>query len=452
MSNENATALRNAAATVYLPGDDGYDEARSVWAAGQNLRPAAVALPRTAEEVASVVRAAAANGLKVSPLGTGHNAYPLPDLSETVLLRMSRFDSVEIRPQERIARAGGGTVWLPVAEAAQQHHLAAMHGSAVDVGVAGYLTNGGLSWYARQYGLAANHVTAIEIVRADGSLVRADAEHEEELFWAVRGGGGNFGVVTAIEFGLLPYGSAYAGMLGWDLTEAPRVLERWRQWTGEVPDRVTSAYRHTQFPPIPQIPEPFRGRQWVIIDGAVLAEDDEAERILAPLRELRPELDTWTRIPASAVPRIHLDPEGPVDGAADAALIDGLPQAAVDKMLELTGPGSGMGLVAAELRHLGGALARPSEKGGATSWLDGQYNALAAGAVMDAEGKAAVLAEAKRFVAAMSENNARGKHYLGLHQGIRDARSGFDEATWQRLTALREKFDPDHVFLANHVI
>ena len=447
MSNENA-ALRQAAATVYLPGDDGYDAGRTTWAISQDLRPAAVVVPESVDEVGAVVRAAAESGLRVAPIGTGHNAYPFKDLSGTVLLRMSRFSDIDIRPATRTARVGAGAVWLPVVEAAQQHDLAGMHGSAVDVGVVGYHTNGGLSWYSRQHGLAANHVAAVEIVTADGVAVRADATHETDLFWAVRGGGGNFGVITAIEFELLPFGSAYAGMLGWDLTDAPKVLERWREWTLAAPERVTSAYRHTQFPPIPQIPEPFRGRQWVIVDGAILG--DEPERLLAPLRELRPELDTWARVPATAVPRIHMDPEGPTPGAADALLLDGLPQSAVDRMLELTGPGSGMGLVAAELRHLGGALARPASGGGATSWLDGQYHALAAGFAFDEAGKAATLAEAARFVAAVGENNSSGRHYLGLHQGSGGTRTGYDDATWRRLTELKAKLDPGRVFRANH--
>jgi FAD/FMN-containing dehydrogenase len=450
MSN---AALRKAAATVYLPGDDEYDEARTVWAASTDLPAAAVAFPQTADEVGAIVRAAAENGLTVTPVGTGHNAYPLRDVGNTVLVRMSRLDDIEIRPSTRIARVGAGAVWLPVVEAAAKHQLAGLHGSAVDVGVVGYLTNGGLSWYARRYGLAANHVRAVELVRADGSLVRADAEHEPDLFWAVRGGGGNFGVVTAIEIELLPFADAYAGMLAWDLSEAPRVLNRWREWTADLPDSVTSAYRHTQFPPMPEIPEPFRGRQFVIVDGAVLADDAEAARILAPLRELRPELDMWGRVPATAVPRIHLDPEGPVPGGvADAQLIDSLPQSAVDKMLELAGPGSSSTLLAAELRHLGGAMTRPVGDGGATSWLDGQYHLLGVGMAFDPEAKAALTAETRRFVTEVGAGVSRGKHYLGLHQGAGDTRSGFDDVTWQRLRSLKAQLDPNGVFKPNHEI
>jgi FAD/FMN-containing dehydrogenase len=449
MSDDNTgAALRKSAATVQLPGDAGYDEARTTWAVGTDLRPAAVAYPETADEVGAVLRAAADAGLRVSPAGTGHNAYPLRDLSKTVLLRTERLNGIEIRPDTRTARVEAGAIWLPVVRKAAEHNLAAMHGSAVDVGVVGYHVFGGLSWYSRQYGLAANQVTAVEVVLPDGTRTRADAGHEADLFWALRGGGGNFGVVTAIEFGLLPFATTYAGMLAWDLTEAPRVLDRWRHWTAELPDSVTSAYRHTQFPPIPQIPEPFRGRQWVIVDGTILTGDDDAERILAPLRELRPELDTFARVPVTAVPHIHMDPEAPTPGAADSGLMDGLSQSAVDKMLELSGPGSGFGLVAAELRHLGGALKKRQESAGALAHLDGEYNVLGAGFAMDAESKAATLAEATKLVSALGNQ----KHYLGLDQRANDARNGYDDATWQRLTTLRTRYDPNRVLLANHEI
>nr|WP_296073396.1 FAD-binding oxidoreductase [uncultured Actinoplanes sp.] len=450
MSDDNTrAALRKAAATVHLPGDAGYDEARSTWAVSSDLRPAAVIVPESADEVSAVLRAAGEAGLRVSPLGTGHNAYPLRDLSGTVLLRMSRLGGIEIRPEARTARVEAGAIWLPVVQAAAEHGLTGMHGSAVDVGVVGYHVFGGISWYGRQYGLASNRVTAFEVVLADGTQVRADAGHEADLFWALRGGGGNFGVVTAMEFGLLPFATAYAGMLAWDLTAAPQVLDRWRQWTAELPESVTTAYRHTQFPPIPQIPDPFRGRQWAIVDGAILAGDDEAERILAPLRELRPELDTFARVPATAVPHIHMDPEAPTPGAADSGLIDGLTPSVADKLLELSGPGSGFGLVAAELRHLGGALSRPAGDGGAVSHLDGEYNVLGAGFAFDPDGKAATLAEAGRLVAALGGD---GKHYLGLDQRPQDARAGYDDATWRRLTELRRHYDPNGVLLANHEI
>ncbi|MEV0719610.1 FAD-binding protein, partial [Asanoa sp. NPDC050611] len=241
---------------VYLPDDEGYEQARTTWALAVDIRPAAVVFPRTVDEVAAVVRAAARAGLRVAPLGTGHNAHPLEgvDLSRTVLMRMSELKGIEING--RTARVHAGDVWLPVVEKAAEQGLAALHGSSTDAGVVGYLLGGGLGWYARAHGLAANTVTAVELVTADGTIVRADAEHHPDLFWALRGGNAaNFGVVTAIEFTLFPIETAYAGMMVWDIAEARRVLSAWAPWSVTAPEAATTCFRLLRFPPIPDVPE-----------------------------------------------------------------------------------------------------------------------------------------------------------------------------------------------------
>jgi len=179
------------------------------------------------------------------------------------------------------------------------------------VGVVGYSLGGGMGWYARKLGLATNRITAVELVVADGSQIRVDRDTHPELFWALRGGGGNFGVVTALEFDLFPIETAYAGMLVWDQKDAEKVLRHWAEWSVGAPDEVTTSFRMMNLPPLPELPEPFRGRQLVVIDGAVLDSDDRAESILASLRELGPEMDTFARVPAASLVRIHMDPEGP---------------------------------------------------------------------------------------------------------------------------------------------
>ncbi len=205
---------------VHLPGDPGYDAARVPWNVAVQQRPAAVVYPASADEVVEVVRAASAAGLRVAPQGTGHNAGPLGDLADTVLVRTSAMREVTVDAASRTARVGAGALWIDVVEAVAPFGLAALHGSSPDVGVVGYSLGGGIGWYARALGMATNSVTAVELVTADGRLVRADAEHEPDLFWAVRGGGGNFGVVTAMEFRLYPIETAFAGMLVWDRTDA----------------------------------------------------------------------------------------------------------------------------------------------------------------------------------------------------------------------------------------
>ncbi len=190
--------------TVHHPGDPDWDLARAAWNLSVDQRPEAVVTARSVADVQATVRAAAARGLRVAPQSTGHHASPMGPLDGTVLLRLSGLRGVSVDPASRTARVEGGAVWADVTAAAGEHGLAALAGSAADVGVAGYTLGGGLSWLARSRGLAANSVTALEVVTADGEHRRVDADHDPDLFWALRGGGGSFAVVTALELSLFP--------------------------------------------------------------------------------------------------------------------------------------------------------------------------------------------------------------------------------------------------------
>ncbi len=435
---------------VFLPGDPGYDAARTPWNVAVDQRPAAVAVPTSAEEVVEVVRAAAAAGLRVVPQSTGHNAGPLAGrFADAVLLRLSDFTGVSIDPERRVARILGATLWQQVAEAAAVHGLAVMHGSSPDVAAAGYTLGGGLSWYARAHGLACNHLEAAEVVLADGSLVRTDADNHPELFWALRGGGGNFGVVTALEIRLLPMAQVYAGLMLWDAARSAEVCRAWADWTHGLAEEVTTSLRLLSVPPMPELPEFIRGRQLVVVDGAVLAEDERAAELLAPLRELGPEVDTFARIPATAVTRIHLDPEGPTPGVSDHLLLSDFDASTAEALVASTGPDSGTTLLSAEIRHLGGALGRPDPAGGALDQLHGDYAgffiAIAATPELGAQG----LADARRAVAALQPWSS-GRRFLNFTEEAVDPASAFDAATLARLRAVRTDLDPAGIFAANH--
>ena len=222
---------------VIGPEEDGWDAERGAFNVNVDQRPAVIAVPNTADDVGAVVRYAAANGLRVAPQRTGHNAEPLGPLAETILLKTTRLDRVEIDASSRRARVGAGARWEDVVPKASPLGLAALHGSTPDVSVAGYTLGGGLGWYARKHGLAANSVTAIEVVTADGELRRVDHRSEPELFWALRGGGGNFGVVTALEFDLYPVPELYAGVLFFGFERAEEVLQAWRPGPPTSPTR-----------------------------------------------------------------------------------------------------------------------------------------------------------------------------------------------------------------------
>src|SRR5580693_3428909 len=217
-----------------------------------------------------------------------------------MLLRTTRMRSGHIDPAARTARAGAGAVWQDVTVPAAQHGLAALAGTAVNVGVTGYTLGGGLGWLARRYGLAANSVTTAELVTPDGDLVRADADHEPDLFWAVRGGGG-IGVVTELEMTLYPVRELYAGDLFFPIQRAAEVLHAWGEWTATVPDEVTSLAHLLRLPPLPEVPEPLRGRAFIVVEAACLGDAGTGADLIGPLRRLGPELDTVAMIPAAAL-------------------------------------------------------------------------------------------------------------------------------------------------------
>lgn len=453
VTHQSATILRGlpGAGEVHLPGDPGYDLVRTPWNLAVDQRPAAVAVPRSAEEVAAVVRAAAELGLRIAPQSTGHGAAALgeQDLSDVVLVRLSSFTGVTVDPATRTARVLGGTPWQDVVAAAAPHGLTAAHGSAPDVAVAGYALSGGLSFYGRRHGVAANTIRAVEIVTADGTLVRADAEHRADLFWGVRGGGGNLGVVTAIELELLPYADVYAGMLLWDRERAPEVVRAWTEWTRTAPESATTALRVMSFPPLPELPPFLSGRDLVIVDGAVLEDDETAAALLAPLRALEPEMDTFGRIPSAAVLGVHMDPPAPTPTVADHAVLGELDDAAVAALLEQVGPGTRSGLMFAELRHLGGAFDREVRGGGAIDHVRGCYALFCVAVAPVPEAAVAGAAAAGAVVRALAPWS-HSSRIATFTERVVPSSSLYDADAWVRLSRLRDVVDPGRVLVANH--
>src|SRR4051794_19171368 len=325
--------------------------ARSPWNLQMSDFPAAVAYPAFPDEVADVLRTATSAGLAVAVQGTGHGAPPLQGrLTDAVLLRTSAMTELSIDPERRRVRAGAGVLWGDLATAAGRSGLVGLHPSSPDVGVVGYTLGGGIGWYARRLGLQCNTVTAVELVLADGTFVRASADTDADLFWALRGGAAPLGVVTALEFGLFPIDTVVAGFLAWDWTAVERVLPAWAAWCADAPEAATTSFRLVEVPVLDGVPAELHGRRLAIVDGAVLSDDAFAAEVLAPLRALAPEFDTVSRVPAASLVRLHLDPEGPTPAYASSTLVSALPDAAIAAVLDAAGPG---------VAGVGGAAPRP---------------------------------------------------------------------------------------------
>jgi UDP-N-acetylenolpyruvoylglucosamine reductase len=433
---------------IVAPGDESWDEARQAWNLAVDQRPAAVALPESAADVVAIVTFARESGLRVAPQGTGHGAAALGELEDTILVKTSRMRGVTIDPDERTARVEAGAIWIDVVQAAADHGLAALAGSSPDVGVVGYTLGGGLSWLSRKHGLGANQVTAIEVVTAAGELVRTDWAEERDLFWALRGGGGAFGVVTAIEFNLFPVEQLYAGLLWFPVERAAEVLKAWRAWTETVPEEMTSVGRILQFPPIPEIPEEVRGKSFVVVQAFWLGDEAEGARLLEPLRGLGPVLDTVAPTPARELWRVHMDPEEPVPGAGDGQLLDDVDDDLIDAVVART---VGAPLFSVELRHLGGEIACSRSHHGALSSFEAPFALFAVGMVPVPQAKPAVESAAGAVLDAV-EPWAADHTYLNFTETRRKAASLFSSASYHRLRQIKAMVDPSDVIRSNHPI
>ena len=436
---------------IVLPHDRHWDEARLAWNLAVDQQPAAVALPESARDVGAIVRWARERGLRVAPQGTGHNAHPLGSLAHTVLLKTERMRGVAIDARAQCARVEAGVLWAEVTEAAAQHGLAALAGSSPDVGVVGYTLGGGVSWLSRRYGLAANSVTAIELVNAEGELVRADADQNADLFWALRGGGGSFGVVTALEFALYPITDVHAGVLFFPLERGAEVLRAWRRWVDSAPDEVTSVGRFLQFPPVPALPEHLRGQSFAVIEAVSLLGQDASDELLRPLRELGPQLDTFATIPAHSLDRLHMDPEHPVPGAGDGMVLSDLNDAAIDALVQTAGAGSHSPLLSVELRHAGGALARKVPGGGAVSSVNGRFLLFAVGMAPTPDAGTTVKAQVELVQNALAPWDA-GRAYSNFATKRERGERLFGDLTYRRLQTVKASVDPDDVFRSNHPV
>jgi hypothetical protein len=435
-----------------IPEDAGFDEARRAWNLAVDQEPAAVVFPESAQDVAAAVRLAGEAGQRIAAQGTGHGAATLGPLGDTILVKTERLRGLSVDPVERIARAEAGVLSLELVRAAAQHGLAWLGGPSRDVGVVGYTLGGGLSFFGRKHGLAANSVRAIELVTADASVVRADRDHEPDLFWALRGGGGSFGIVTAIELELVPITHAHAGILWYPIERAGEVLHAWGQLTrADPPDELATAGRFLKLPPIPEIPEPLRGKSFVVVEAVHLGEPATADELLAPLRALGPVNDTIQTVPAAALLDLFLEPEHPVPAVGDGLTLAELPPAAIDALVDAASADAAVPLISVEVRHLEGELARDRPGNGALASVQAKYLMFAVGMTPTPELQDVVRGQVATVKQAMAPWAAR--HMLLNPAGTRTPMDAFWPApAFERLRAVKAAVDPDNLIRANHTI
>jgi len=437
---------------LLTPEHPGFDDARRAWNLSVDQRPAAVATATSAEDVITAVDLAKDLGLRVAAQGTGHGAAALGALEDTMLVKTDRMRGVHVDPSTRVVRVEAGVTWAEAVQGAGAHGLALLAGSAPDVGVVGYTLGGGLSWLGRKHGLACNNVEAIELVSAEGHLVRADPEREPDLFWALRGGGGSFGVVTAIELRALPITEIYAGALWWPIARGDEVMHCWRELAERgLPDELTTIGRYLRLPDLPEVPEPLRGRAFVLVEAFHLGDPAEADDLLAPLRALNPENDTIDSVAAQRLADLSLDPDHPVPAVGDGTMLTELPPEAIDTLQRIAGGGVDSPLLSVETRQLGGELARADAGHGVLSSIDARYAMYAVGIAPTPDAGQAVRRHLDHFQDEMKPWAAT-RMYLNFADTRRDPAALWSEHGYHRLCQIKQRLDPDDLIRSNHPV
>jgi FAD/FMN-containing dehydrogenase len=442
----------NLAGRVATPDDSDWDEARQTWnlAAAQN--PIAVALVESADGVAEAIRFAREHGHKVTGQGTGHGAVALGSLEDTIVIKTERMRGVEIDPDTKSTRVEAGVLALELGEAATEHGLCSLPGSAIDVGVIGFATGGGLGWLGRRHGFACNRVNAIELVTADGEQRRVNADNDPDLFWALRGGGGGYAIITALHIDLLPIAEVYGGTLILPAELGADAVRAYRDWTAGVSDEVTSGLRFLHLPPIPEVPQPLQDRHLIAITAGCIGTREEGEKAIEPLREIsEPVMDTFDQIPAAALNRIAMDPEQPVPGLGHGGVIRELPDEAIDAFVGAAGAESGSPLLLAEVRQLGGALGRPAENAGALEKLDAAFTLFGVGLPMTPEMGEAIEKHLDLLHEAMEPWAGEGG-YFNFAERPCEIEAILPAETCKRLADVKRQWDPDDLIRASHAV
>jgi hypothetical protein len=432
-----------------LPGDPDWDAARQAWMLIADQHPIAVVAAASVADVVATVTTARALGLKVAPQGTGHGATALASLDDTILLRTTRMKAVTVDAERMVARVEAGAEWADVVPVISAHGLAAITGMSPDVGVVGFTLGGGLGWLGRSHGLAANSLLAIEAVDAQGSVIRIDAQHHDDLFWALRGGVAPV-IVTALEFRVYPIPRIYAGALMWPIDHAADVAHAWREWIADIPASVTSLARIVRYPAMPELPPFLQGRAFVIVEVAMQDSAAVAEQMLAPLRALEPEYDFVRDMMPAELGTIHGDPQQPVPAHGGSVMLATITRESVAAFVDCAMADAATPLLSIELRHLGGELAPGRGEGGALADLDAEGLVYAVGFVPVPEALPMVEAAVDGLVAGLASHVAP-RLYRNFAEQPGHTAAIYGDAL-DRLRRVAEDSDPDGLIVVAHPV
>jgi FAD/FMN-containing dehydrogenase len=439
---------------IVRPGDASYDTLRSVFNGMIDRRPALIARCTGVADVQAAVNHARESGRPLSVYSGGHSVTGHGVCDDGICVDMRPLSYVVVDPKERVAHVGGGAVWGQVDRETQAFGLAVTGGRVPGTGVAGLTLGSGSGWIERKYGLTCDSLRAVDMVLADGSFVRASEDENAELFWGVRGGGGNFGIVTRFEFDLHPVGPiVLGGMLMFPHERAAEVAAGWRDFMATAPDEVGTGLAFLTAPPEEFVPEPVRGQPVVGIVVCVVAPLEEAEGLIAPLRELNPALDIVQPMPYAIVQQLIAagNPPG-LQNYWNADFLSGLPDEAIDVLVRHTGAAISP-ITSVIVVPGGGAIARVDDDAMAFGERDAPFNLHILSMWEDPAQDEAQIAWTRTLSAEMAPFK-RGRAYLNFigEEGSERVQAAFGPEKYARLVALKDRYDPENLFRLNQNI
>ena len=441
---------RRVTGRLTTPADEGWELAKMPWIVNIPQHPMAVLEVHDVDDVIAAVRWAVDHSIQVTAQPTGHGANDT--LDEALLLRTRALGDVSIDLERRTAWVGAGVKAGELNAELDDTGLTFLSGSNPDPTVVGMTITGGISWFGRAYGLGADSIVTIEIVDGLGRLRRVSADEDPELFWAVRGGGGDFGIITRVELALHPAAEVYGGQMLWPAQRMQEVLTTFRDVTRTAPEQLTLWFHTWNFPPLPEVPEPIRGKSFSGIAVAYLGSPEEAEQLLAPFRAIDGLKGGLMRtVPLRELASIAGEPTDPMPGMQRSCLLEDLDDDTIAALTEVVGSGSGSPLPVVQIRHLGGAFARTPDGAGSHGPVTEPYNLFAVGVPAVPELAEVISTYFDRIGAAVA-GVASGRTLLNFLESGEDPSLWWSPETRERLVRAKQGSDPLQTIRSNRPV
>jgi len=439
------------------PGDADYDDARRVWNGIIDKHPALIVRCADDEDVISAVNFARTQGLLVAVRGGGHNVAGYGTCDEGIVIDLSLMKKIEIDTVERTARAQSGLMWGEFDKATQVHNLATTGGLVSTTGIAGFTLGGGFGWLVRKYGLTVDNLLLVDMVMANGQRLTANPSENADLFWGVCGGGGNFGVVTSFRYRLHDVGPlVYGGAIFYPAERAKEFLQFYREWTSTMPDELSTLVAFLTAPPEPFVPKELIGMPMIVLVLCYAGSADEGELAIKPLRTFtHPEIDLIGPIPYLALQTIFdaTAPKG-INAYWKAEYLNNLSDTAINVLVEHPAKMKSLSPFAAvHIHHWGGAIERANKDATAFAHRNARYVLNVVGLWMEHENAGKHIAWVHDFSQAMQPFST-GQTYLNFlgDEGSVRVKAAYDTKSYERLVALKNKYDPTNLFRLNQNI